>query len=167
MLRPRFLLLFAPLMFCLFAQPTIAYSSYNATVDHDKVVCAYQLSGQYGLLPRVLYYILLIFAALGHSHIWRIAGALVYVSIYSVTAVVHAFILAITSRELLDLDTFGAWAILSTGCLAIAPIFNLSRRKLPNLQSSFVFWLCGSWVSFGTLLSLAAILRNYPTETAC
>lgn len=68
------------------------------------MVCAYQLSGQYGLLPRLLFYVLVVFAAVDSSHLWLITGALASTSIYLSTIVVHAFILLIASRTRYDFD---------------------------------------------------------------
>ncbi len=87
---------------CLFSVQACAIPRYNPTTDQNQIVCAYQLSGQYSLLP--LFYVLIVFAAVGSSHLWLITGALASASIYLGTAVVHAFILLIASRTRYDFD---------------------------------------------------------------
>lgn len=139
---------------------------YDPTTDQDKIVCAYQLSGQYGLLSRLLFYVLIVFAAIGSSHIWLIAGALASALIYSGTAVIHALILAIGSKPLYDLDVIGVWAILSVSCLAIQPMFEWSR-VIPKVQSRIIFGVWGSLVAFGAIMAMVALLRDYPTEPEC
>jgi len=151
---------------CLFSVQAYAVPWYNPTTDQSKIVCAYQLSGQYGLLPRLLFYVFIFFAAVGSSHIWLIAGALASALMYSGTAVVHAFILAIGSKPLYDLDLIGVWAILSVSCLAIQPMFEWSD-VIPKVQSRIIFGFWGSLVAFGAMMSLIALLRNYPTEPEC
>lgn len=55
--------------------------------------CAYAISGQYGFLPRLLYYLLLVISLLLRKHDWLSAGALTGAMTYSASACVHAFAL--------------------------------------------------------------------------
>lgn len=48
--------------------------SHNATADTTKVACVYSISGQYELLPRSLYYLLLAFGVIAQKQTWLIAG---------------------------------------------------------------------------------------------
>jgi len=82
-------------------------SSYNATTDRIQIVYAYQLSGQYGLLNRLLYYSLLIFSIAGQRRLWLITSALTSATTYSSTAAIHALILAASRHSLYDIDTMG------------------------------------------------------------
>jgi hypothetical protein len=47
------------------------------------MTCVYTVTGQYGLLPRVLYYALLIFTVFTHKYIWLAAGAAASVMTFS------------------------------------------------------------------------------------
>ncbi len=107
----------------------------------------------------MLFYVLIVFAAVASGHIWLIAGALASALIYSGTAVVHAFILVIGSRPLYDLDVVGVWAIVSVSCLAIQPMFEWSH-VLPKVQSRIIFGYWGSLVAFGARMALVALLRT-------
>lgn len=55
--------------------------------------CAYAISGQYGFLPRLLYYLLLVISMFLRKHDWLSAGALAGAMTYSASACVHAFAL--------------------------------------------------------------------------
>lgn len=163
--RPSGLLCSFLAIICLFSVQTCAVPGYNLTTDHDQIVCVYQLSGQYGLLSRLLFYVVIVFAAVGSSHVWLIAGALTSALIYSGTAVVHAFILAIGTKALYDLDVVGVWAVLSVSCLAIQPMFEWSH-VIPKLQSRMIFGFWGSLVAFGTIMAFVTLLRDWPSEPA-
>src|SRR5271154_1440485 len=51
--------------------------SNTATPLQDRVICVYPISGQYDLLSRVLYYVLLVFSIFSRHHPWLVTGALV------------------------------------------------------------------------------------------
>lgn len=51
---------------------------YNAIIDQNQFVCAYQLSGQYGMLNRLLCYCLFIFSIANRRHLYLVAGALAF-----------------------------------------------------------------------------------------
>ena len=55
--------------------------------------CAYAISGSYGFLPRLLYYVLLIFALILRKHTWLSPAALGVAMTYAATACVHTFAL--------------------------------------------------------------------------
>ena len=57
------------------------------------VLCTYPISGQYGFLNRLLYYILMIFALLVRKRTWLSAAALGTAMTYAASAAVHAFAL--------------------------------------------------------------------------
>jgi hypothetical protein len=77
--------------------------------DANRILCVYQLSGQYCLLNRLLYHAFLISAVVGHSYVWLAAGALASALTYSGTAVIHAIALAgVTANGLFDLHVLGA-----------------------------------------------------------
>ena len=150
----------------LYSNKTAAVSAYNATIDKDQVVCVYQLSGQYGILQRILTYSLFAFIALARDSVWLVAGAMAWIMTYSGTAAVHAFLLAISSRGLYDLDSVGIWTILSISCLAVLTMFDCSSA-IPHLPTRPIFGLWGTFISLGAILALVSLLRDYPTEPEC
>ncbi|KFY04792.1 hypothetical protein V491_09261 [Pseudogymnoascus sp. VKM F-3775] len=140
---------------------------YNATYDSNRILCVYPLSGQYSLLNRLLYYALIVFAVVGHSHPWLITGPLAYIMTYSSTAAVHALIMAVVSENsLLDIDVLGTWAIISIGCLAVLPIFTTSK-VISESQYSPIFGFWGTLMSIGVICSLVSLHREYPDELEC
>lgn len=141
--------------------------AYNATYDANRILCVYPMSGQYSLLNRLLYYALIVFAVVLHSHPWLVAGPLAYIMTYSSTAAVHALIMAAVSKSgLLDIDVLGTWAIISIGCLAVLPIFTTSKA-ISESQYSPVFGFWGTLMSIGVICSLVSIHREYPDELEC
>ena len=54
---------------------------------------AYYCQGNYGLLPRILFYCTLVFALVAKHHDWLIGGALAAALTYSGSAAIHACIL--------------------------------------------------------------------------
>ena len=99
-----------------------AITFYDAKTDYDQIVCVYPLSGQYGLLPRLLLYALIFFAVVSHSHIWLVTGAVAYIMTYAGTAAIRSSMLAFTSGDLYDLDSVGAETVLGVATMA-APFF--------------------------------------------
>ncbi len=120
-----------------------------------------------GLLPRLLYYDLLIFAVLAQHQVWLIAGAPASALTYSGTAAIHAIILARVSMNLVfDIDVVGVWAIVSAGCVAVQPVLDWSStlRESPY-RPIFGFW--GTLMTIGTICGVVALQRDYPEEMAC
>ena len=59
------------------------------------VVCSYPISGQYGFLARLSYYVLLIFSLILRKHVWLSTAALGTAMAYGATTCVHAFALLV------------------------------------------------------------------------
>lgn len=57
--------------------------------------CTYPISGQYGFLNRLLFYLLIIFALLARKRTWLAAAALGTAMTYAASAAVHAFALLV------------------------------------------------------------------------
>ena len=57
--------------------------------------CGYPVSGQYGFLNRLLFYLLMIFALIARKHPWLAAAALGTAMTYAASAAVHAFALLV------------------------------------------------------------------------
>lgn len=57
--------------------------------------CIYPISGQYGFLNRLLFYLLMIFALVARRRTWLAAAALGTAMTYAASAAVHAFALLV------------------------------------------------------------------------
>src|SRR5690242_11962880 len=90
----------------------------NALTDPTGMNCVYAISGTYGFLPRLLYYITLAFAIFGRHREWLIIGALVTAMTYAGTTAIHQMALVTSKQGVYDLDILGGWAVLSSGALA-------------------------------------------------
>lgn len=140
---------------------------YNAATDQGKITCVYPISGQYGLMPRLLYYFLLLFAVLARRQVWLMAGALGSALTFSGSSALHAVALAATrSRPLLDMDSFAIWAIVSSGSLSGRLFFDWSEtlRKSPARP---VFRIWGFLMIVGVICSAESIFADYADETIC
>jgi hypothetical protein len=140
---------------------------FNATLDEGRIECDYPISGQYALLQRVLYYGLLLFSIVSRKTPWLVAGALGAAMTYAASAAVHATILAGISRNsLLDLDCLGIFGIVSVGSLVVTIFFHGSEllRESP-VCPVFQYWRLLMVV--GTVCSVVAMLRDYPSEERC
>ena len=132
------------------------------------VNCVYAISGAYGLLPRLLYYVTLVFAIFGRRTEWLIIGALVSALTYAGTAAVHSFVLVSSKVGVFDLDIMATWAILSTGALAYIGIIHWSTTLRDS--SARVVMIC-----WGVLVGMALIFGRIelfdtpldPPEPAC
>jgi len=133
------------------------------------MTCVYAVSGQYGLLPRVLYYALLIFTVFTHKYIWLVAGAAASAMTFSGSAAIHAIILVALPRRsaaALDLDVFGTYAASATGLIFIIPIMTFSK-SLKNLTGRVLIRVWGALMVVGTACSIAAMWRPWPHEAPC
>lgn len=103
--------------------------------------CILPVSGQYGLLPRLLFYLLLCFGVSVRSHDWLAAGALAATMTYSGTAAIHIIITSFLSRASVGDDIGPIRAILSTACIMAVPLFNWSTT-LRRLQARplVIYW---------------------------
>jgi hypothetical protein len=133
------------------------------------MTCVYAVSGQYGLLPRVLYYALLIFTVFTHKYIWLVAGAAASAMTFSGSAAIHAIILVALPRSsaaAIDLDVFGAYAASATGLIFIIPIMTFSK-SLKTLTGRVLIRVWGALMFVGTGCSIAAMWRPWPHEAPC
>ncbi|KAI9892762.1 MAG: hypothetical protein M1814_001182 [Vezdaea aestivalis] len=111
---------------------------FNSTSYSRPVVCAYPISGQYGQLPRYLYYFLLVFSLLFRRHIWLSTAALGVAMTYSASAALHAFALFVRFRNKIpdlfqqnpsdwgDLDLQGIFPVVFAGSIMLTPVLNWS-----------------------------------------
>ena len=133
--------------------------SYNAR-------CTYPISGQYGFMNRLLFYLLMMFALIARKHSWLAAAALGTSMTYAASAAVHAFALLnlyhgytipglhyavalphdAKASDYGDLDLAGIFPILVAGCIMLTPILNWSTgivrehaRTVTVLWGSLIF----------------------------
>ncbi|KEF58331.1 uncharacterized protein A1O9_06257 [Exophiala aquamarina CBS 119918] len=140
------------------AIPT-SYSSDQ--VSH--ISCVYAISGSYGLLPRLLYYVTLVLAIFGRSKEWLIIGALVSALTYAGTASIHMMALCSSKSGVFDLDIMAAWAILSTGALGyIGMIHWSSTLRYSNAKWIMICW--GMLVGIGLIFGRAVLFDSPKPE---
>lgn len=133
-----------------------------------QINCVYAISGSYGLLPRLLYYVTLVFAIFGRSQEWLIIGALVSALTYAGTAAIHMMALVSSKTGVFDLDIMAAWAVLSTGALGyIGMIHWSSTLRYSNAKWIMICW--GFLVGVGLIFGRAALFDTKLTdpEPAC
>lgn len=68
---------------------------FRPNVFYYKAPCTFPISGQYGFLNRLLFYLLMIFALVARRRTWLAAAALGTAMTYAASAAVHAFALLV------------------------------------------------------------------------
>jgi hypothetical protein len=133
------------------------------------MTCFYPLSGQYATLPRILYYVSLIFTIFGHNWLWLVAGAASSAMVFSSTAAVHSVILVTTPRKPnipYDVDAIGTYVITSIGLIMVVPILTFSRTmRKDSVRHLIRLW--GVVMLVGTACSIASFIRVWPEEEVC
>ena len=147
------------------SDPTITYglaiaaSLFDPDVLRQPVWCINPLSGQYDVLPRGLYYLLLVVSFFFRRHSWLGPAALGTAMVYAATSAVHLFALITqyrlgyppgpldlywdkdNSRAFGDVDLFGITAILAAAGVMLAPILNWSTSvRTHESQAVIVYW---------------------------
>lgn len=148
--------------------------STNATIwDNNyghvtEINCVYPISGGYGLLPRILYYVTLVVAIFGRSQEWLIIGALVSALTYAGTAAIHVMVLVTSRAGIFDLDIMAAWAILSTGALGYIGIIHWSST-LRNSRAKVVMVCWGALIGISLIFGRSELFDTpmSPPEPAC
>src|SRR2546423_15209886 len=121
---------------------TLAQSIFDPSNYRVGVYCIYPLSGQYDVLPRGLFYLLLIFSLLFRRHNWLATAALGTAMTYAAVSAVHMLALVTnfgfgtpddpqgwniqSSAAYGDVDVFGIYPILSAAAILLTPILNWS-----------------------------------------
>ncbi len=131
---------------------------FQPSVFSYQQTCIYAISGQYGFLPRLLYYLLLTFSLILRKHFWLSTAALGTAMTYAATASVHAFALLLRYRyhtprlqnldwiylppnELGDIDLQAIFPILVAGSIMLTPILNFSTTvRQHEAHSVIIFW---------------------------
>ena len=151
------------------------------------VWCINPLSGQYDVLPRALFYLLIVFSLLFRRHNWLATAALGTAMTYAATSAVHMFALLTqfdwkypadafqgnlkTSAEFGDVDVYGIFPILSAAAIMLTPILNWSAQVRGNeAQTVVVIWgvlvfaaLVPAWVFAN---SISHWIQNSPASFA-
>ncbi|KFY80982.1 hypothetical protein V499_00224 [Pseudogymnoascus sp. VKM F-103] len=132
-----------------------AYAPSNDTSVDDQVSCVYPMSGQYGVLPRVLFYVSLIFAVCGQHFEWLVIGALASAMTFSATTAIHIFIIFAThwrNPPILDLDSLSIALIAMVSVTMFLAFICFSSTLRKNLAGVAVvkFWFI-TMIITGTL----------------
>ncbi|MCJ1387358.1 hypothetical protein MMC18_000201 [Xylographa bjoerkii] len=140
-------------------------TAYSIPSSEFNALCWYPLSGNYGRLPRILFYLTLLFALLARTHQWLIAGALAAALTYSGSAAIHACLLIWRGPADGETDYWALLAIMSTSCILTVPLINWSstlrtlgakRDKYDSASRTIIiYW--GFLVSIGFLCCFVAV----------
>ncbi|KAF2248321.1 hypothetical protein BU26DRAFT_331408 [Trematosphaeria pertusa] len=129
----------------------LAIRSQAAAGDALQVVCAWPLSGQYGLGSRLLYYVLVAACVFARKREWLRNACLAAALVFPAVAAIHGIVLAsIHVNGAVDMDIYGAFQLCSIGILAAPLTVRLSRTYFYDPGRNIIFL----W----TLLILAGLL---------
>ena len=125
-------------------------------------LCVYPLSPTYLPTHRYLYYNALAISVLYPRPPPFVKGAFAFALTYSSTAAIYAIlIIAIRSPNVLNLDMFGLWAVLSPASIAILPLLQYSKSVSgggrPILRTWGVLIIAASICAFVFLVRLKGI----------
>ncbi|KAG8164586.1 hypothetical protein KVR01_004861 [Diaporthe batatas] len=119
-----------------------------------EVVCAWPMSGQYGLGQRVLYYILVVVCVIARKEEWIRAVCQAAALLVPALAAIHGIVLASVHVDgATDLDIYGALQFCSIGILAAPVTVKLSSTFFSHPGRNIIFLWTGLILS--GLLSLA------------
>ncbi|KAF2814957.1 uncharacterized protein BDZ99DRAFT_458915 [Mytilinidion resinicola] len=116
------------------------------------VFCVYPISSQYDVLPRALFYLLLILSLVFRRHTLLSTAALATTMTYSATAVIHVFALlaqyrfntgpgdANSAKEYGDVDLLAIFPILAAAGIMLAPILNWSTTIRRHRAQAIIIW---------------------------
>jgi hypothetical protein len=115
----------------------------NDTLFDSGIICVYPISGQYALLNRLLYYVLIVFVVVGQGHLWLIGGAFAYILTNSGTAAIDALVLLASSSlgSAIDLDIFGATAIMAAAYPVTWIMISTTKVHNRDLYGIITLWL--------------------------
>ena len=117
------------------------------------VVCEWPISGMYGRLQRILFYVLIVFALVWRHHEWLIAGALASATIYSGGAAIQAWVQFGVDHRYHDTagdnDNEAIMGILAAALLMAVPLINWSRtlRRL-QVRPILIYWVLIVFVGY-------------------
>ena len=145
--------------------------SVRSTWDERIYPADTSFQGNYGRLPRILFYCIIIFGLLASHLKWLIAGALAVALTYSGTAAIHACLLVWQGQTRGELDFYALITILSTSGLITVPLINWSAtlRKLGSEDGSetgartiIIYW--GFLVTLGLFTLFSQLWIRVPMD---
>ncbi|KFZ02836.1 hypothetical protein V502_11465 [Pseudogymnoascus sp. VKM F-4520 (FW-2644)] len=125
-----------------------------------QVVCAWPVSGQYGIASRTLYYVLIMVCIFYRKVMWLNNACMGAVWLFPAVTALHAIIIAsVHANGTIDMDIYGSFQICLTGVLSAPVTFKLSR----------IFY--GRGPGRITIILWTALLlsdpTNFPYNTTC
>ncbi|KAI5861096.1 hypothetical protein GGS23DRAFT_578756 [Durotheca rogersii] len=147
--------------------PSTALSSGNATNGDDamQVVCAWPLSGQYGIGSRALYYALVAACIFARKAEWLRNACLAAALIFPAVAALHGIVLAVLHTDsAVDMDVYGAFQFCAIGLVAAPLTVRMSRTYFYDPGRNIIFLWTG--VVLAGLLSLTVEFFRI-TTSAC
>lgn len=134
----------------------------DPNAHRQNVRCMNPISGQYGQLPRILFYCLLVFALVFRRHEWLSLAALGTAMSYAAVSAVHIIILTVR-KQFTDPDVFGIFPLLSTSGIMLTPILMWSTTVRKNrAQAVIIYW--GILVYAGLLCATYGLLAGVELE---
>ena len=138
--------------------------------------CIFPISGQYDVLSRILFYVLIIAALVFRRHNWLATAALGTAMTYAATTAVHMLALVVdfhfgtnanlnnynpqTSKPYGDPDVFGCYPVLAAAAIMITPILNWSISIRNSKAQPVVLW----WAVLILVALIPAWLRFTPGQ---
>ncbi|KAI4100628.1 MAG: hypothetical protein L6R37_005386 [Teloschistes peruensis] len=153
---------------CLEGLVSAQHISPPVTDNSPGIICLFSISGQYGFLQRLLFYLLLTFAVVAHRQEWLIRGSLAAAMTYSASASVHAVVIAATSQKhrILDLDIVGVYCITSSSIIILGPMLDWCHAlRESKARPIVVAW--GIVVSAGVICTRVMLERRWLIEEPC
>ena len=143
------------------ATTNITKDAFLVSVDAVQVVCGYQLSGTYQVLPRVTFYLLLWFAFFSRT-------SLILLLLWtSVCAIQLSVIATYMNPAILDTDSLVAYADVLLALLC-APTYMMFAKPLKNAglidRPAVCLWMVLLWTG---LVSFAASMKRQPASHFC
>ncbi|KXJ91902.1 hypothetical protein Micbo1qcDRAFT_194893 [Microdochium bolleyi] len=144
------------------ASSALEIATSPATQKHIQVICAWPLSGQYGLGSRILYYILVAACVIARKTEWLRNACLAAALIFPAVAAFHGIALAVLHVDgAIDLDIYGAFQLCSIGILAVPVTTRLSRTYFYDPGRNIIFLWTGL-VLAGLLSLTVEFFRSHP-----
>ena len=167
--------LFYSCTIALFITHVSARAASDDTPINQQVSCVYPLSGQYGLLPRLLFYSSLVLTVTIRRSNWLVVGAFASAMTFSATAFVHIIIIFATHwgrPPILDLDVLGIY-LMSKVSVSMYPSMIVFQSGRENGMGEllvgwwYVIMFITSWVAANILSGASGPPQGSNAEVAC
>ena len=121
-------------------------------------ICVYPLSSTYLPFHRYLYYASILIAVLYPTPPPLIKGAFAFSLTYSSTAALYAIlIIALPRTQIVNLDIFGLWTVLSTASILVLPLLIWTKNVRSNARPILRLW--GALVIIATIITYVLLGR--------